>query len=70
MNDQQRISGSPELVPPPVEPYKSSLWEELGMGWAFVVFVWRVSSRIRGSWNRLRFVVGLIFWKPFLPHDR
>lgn len=59
-----------DLVPPKVEPSQTTLWEEIGQGWAFVVFVWRVSARIRGSWNRFRFVVGLIFWKPFLPDDR
>jgi hypothetical protein len=65
---EEVISGG--LTPPQVEPTQTSLWEEIGQGWAFVVFVWRVSSRIRGSWNRFRFVIGLIFWKPFLPDDR
>jgi hypothetical protein len=58
------------LLPPPLEPVKTTLWEEIGQGWAFVVFVWRVSRRIRGNFNRVRFVIGLIFWKPFLPNDR
>ena len=58
------------LTPPPREPYRSSLLEDLGQGWAFVQFVWRISKRIRGSKNRIRFIIGLIFWKPFLPDDQ
>ncbi|MBC7822893.1 MAG: hypothetical protein H7126_03265 [Candidatus Parcubacteria bacterium] len=58
------------LTPPPREPYRSSLKEDIGQGWAFVQFVWRISKRIRGSRNRIRFIIGLIFWKPFLPDDR
>ncbi|MBW4420901.1 MAG: hypothetical protein KME13_16970 [Myxacorys californica WJT36-NPBG1] len=57
------------LVPPKVEPVKTTLRDDIAQGLEFVRFVWRISSRIRGSWNRFRFVVGLIFWKPFLPDD-
>ena len=58
------------LMPPPREPYRSSWREDIGQGWAFVQFVWRISRRIRGGKNRIRFIIGLIFWKPFLPDDR
>ena len=58
------------LTPPPREPYQSSLREDIGQGWAFIQFVWRISKRIRGGKNRIRFIIGLIFWKPFLPDDR
>lgn len=58
------------LTPPPPQPYRSTLQEDIGQGWAFVQFVWRISKRIRGGKNRIRFIIGLIFWKPFLPDDR
>lgn len=58
------------LVPPKVEPMETTLRDDIAQGLEFVRFVWRISSRIRGGWNRFRFVVGLIFWKPFLPDDR
>ncbi|NDJ19937.1 hypothetical protein GS601_22095 [Myxacorys almedinensis A] len=64
-----KCSSDVELVPPKVEPMPTTWRDDVAQGVEFVRFVWRISSRIRGGWNRFRFVVGLIFWKPFLPDD-
>lgn len=58
------------LVPPPVIPIKVTLWDEIKQGWAFVRFALLIAQRINGGRNRIRFVVGLIFWKPFLPDNQ
>jgi hypothetical protein len=71
---QDAIHSQPDpnsgLVPPKIEPMKVTLWDEIKQGWAFVQFVLKISKRIRGSRNRVRFVIGLIFWKPFLPDNQ
>jgi hypothetical protein len=53
-----------------VIPIKVTLWDEIKQGWAFVRFALLIAQRINGGRNRIRFVVGLIFWKPFLPDNQ
>lgn len=55
--------------PPPVSRPKNTLWQDIQQGFEYVRFVWHISARIRGLRNRLRFLVGLILWKPILPKD-
>ncbi|MGP1373651.1 MAG: hypothetical protein ACTS3T_12550 [Almyronema sp.] len=56
--------------PPPRTPAaKSTLMADLAQGREFVKFVWKMSGRIRSPKNRLRFVIGLILWKPILPKE-
>ncbi|NJL85287.1 MAG: hypothetical protein HC886_03835 [Leptolyngbyaceae cyanobacterium SM1_1_3] len=55
--------------PPRIHSSKSGFKETLAQGWEFVRFVWKMSSRIRSPKNRLRFVIGLILWKPILPKE-
>lgn len=68
--DSQPNDPESGLVPPKVEPVKTTLWDDITQGWAFVRFVLLISKRIRGVRNRVRFVIGLIFWKPFLPDNQ
>jgi hypothetical protein len=55
--------------PPPVSQPKNTLWQDLEQGIDYIRFVWNIAKRIRGWRNRLRFVVGLMLWKPILPLD-
>ncbi|MBD3883065.1 hypothetical protein IFO70_14975 [Phormidium tenue FACHB-886] len=56
--------------PPPRSPAsKPTLAGEIQQGWGYVLFVWNLSKRIRSWRNRIRFIVGLILWKPILPED-
>lgn len=57
--------------PPPRSPNsKPTLMGEIQQGWGYVLFIWSLSKRIRSWRNRMRFVVGLILWKPILPDDQ
>jgi len=64
---------SPGYAVPPVGPPprqsdgKSTLWQDLQQGVAYIQFVVTVARRIRGWGNRVRFVVGIVLWKPILP---
>ncbi|WP_346291167.1 hypothetical protein [Sphaerothrix gracilis] len=56
--------------PPPRTQSAKTTWQEnLAQAGEFVKFVWKMSSRIRSPKNRIRFVIGLILWKPILPRD-
>jgi len=59
------------VIPPPprVSNPRNTLWQDLRQGLEYVKFVWNISRRIRGFRNRLRFVIGLILWKPILPQE-
>ena len=58
-----------EGPPPRHSSPQSTLIQDLDQGLEYVRFVWRISARIRSWSSRLRFIVGLILWKPFLPKD-
>lgn len=58
-----------EGPPPRQSPARSTPLEQLQQGLEYVLFIGRISTRIRGWRSRFRFVVGLILWKPFLPKD-
>jgi|GEM_PF-3619178 hypothetical protein len=56
--------------PPPRSPAsKQTLKEDIKQGIGYVQFVVRMATRIRSWKNRVRFVVGLILWKPILPDE-
>lgn len=57
--------GPPQRQPQP----KSTLWQDLQQGWDYIYFIWRVSRRIRGLRNQIRFMIGIILWKPMLPRE-
>lgn len=49
---------------------KPTLSSDIQQGWGYVLFIWNLSTRIRSWRNRIRFIVGLILWKPILPDER
>ncbi|HEY9735048.1 MAG TPA: hypothetical protein V6D06_02155 [Trichocoleus sp.] len=55
--------------PPRVSPTRSTPLQDLEQGLEYLRFIWRISTRIHSWRSRLRFVVGLILWRPFLPKD-
>jgi hypothetical protein len=61
----------PGVEDPPLRSHiaKQTLKGEIQQGWGYVLFVWNLSKRIRSWKNRIRFIVGLILWKPILPED-
>lgn len=60
----------PPVGPPPRQSDgKSTLWQDLQQGVEYIKFVVTVAQRIRGWGNRVRFVVGIVLWKPILPRE-
>lgn len=59
------------IVGPPIRSSspKNTLWQDIKQGIDYVRFVWAVARRIRGFRNQVRFVVGIILWKPMLPQE-
>ncbi|HEY9695659.1 MAG TPA: hypothetical protein V6D10_00070 [Trichocoleus sp.] len=58
------------VPPPPRSPDdKQTLWGDIKQGVGYVQFVLKMSSRIRSWRNRVRFVIGLILWRPILPDE-
>ena len=72
MELQEQSSETPEVLqPPPRSASPKRTWQsELAQGWGYVRFVWLLAGRIRKGRDRIRFVIGLILWKPFLPKEK
>lgn len=71
MEPQEQPFVPPEALQPPSRSSspKRTWQSELAQGWGYIRFVWLLAMRIRRGRDRIRFVIGLIFWKPFLPKE-
>lgn len=68
LNRLKEDSTTPVIGPPERSSNgKSTLWQDFQQGLDYLLFIWRMAKRIRGLRNQIRFLIGIILWKPMLP---